>query len=47
MKTAKHLQTLLLMTDCYMIDEVLSYGKSGALISNKETLAYGVSPFLL
>lgn len=29
------------MTDCYMIDEVLSYGKSGALISNEETLVYG------
>ena len=29
------------MTDCYMIDEVLSYGKQGALISNEETLVYG------
>ena len=29
------------MTDCYMVDEVLSYGKSGALISNEETLVYG------
>ena len=29
------------MTDCYMVDEVLSYGKKGALISNEETLPYG------
>jgi autotransporter-associated beta strand protein len=29
------------MTDCYMVDEVMSYGKSGALISNEETLVYG------
>ncbi len=29
------------MTDCYMVDEVLSYGKQGALISNEETLIYG------
>lgn len=27
--------------DYYMVDEVLSYGKSGALISNEETLIYG------
>ena len=27
--------------DCYMIDEVMSYGKSGALISNEETLICG------
>ena len=27
--------------DYYMIDEVMSYGKSGALISNEETLIYG------
>ena len=27
--------------DCYMADEVLSYGKRGALISNEETLVYG------
>ena len=29
------------MTDCYMVDEVMSFGKKGALISNEETLAYG------
>ncbi len=29
------------MADCYMVDEVLSYGKKGALISNEETLVYG------
>lgn len=29
------------MTDCYMVDEVLSYGKKGALISNEESLIYG------
>ena len=29
------------MTDCYMVDEVMSYGKKGALISNEETLIYG------
>lgn len=29
------------MTDCYMVDEVMSYGTSGALISNEETLVYG------
>jgi len=29
------------MTDCYMIDELMSYGKMGALISNEETLVYG------
>ena len=28
-------------SDCYMIDEVNSLGKSGALISNEETLVYG------
>ena len=27
--------------DCYMMDEVLSYGKQGALISNEESLVYG------
>jgi len=27
--------------DCYMADEVLSYGKLGNLISNEETLVYG------
>lgn len=27
--------------DYYMVDEVMSYGKSGALISNEETLIYG------
>lgn len=27
--------------DCYMVDEVLSYGRKGALISNEETLVYG------
>ena len=27
--------------DCYMVDEVLSYGLSGALIANEETLACG------
>ena len=27
--------------DCYMVDEVLSYGKKGALISNEETLICG------
>lgn len=27
--------------DCYMIDEVMSFGKKGALISNEETLIYG------
>ena len=29
------------MTDCYMVDEVLSYGRQGALISNEESLVYG------
>jgi autotransporter-associated beta strand protein len=29
------------MTDCYMIDELMTYGKKGALISNEETLVYG------
>ena len=29
------------MTDCYMVDEILSYGKQGALISNEESLVYG------
>lgn len=29
------------MTDCYMVDEILSYGKQGALISNEENLVYG------
>ena len=29
------------MTDCYMIDELMSYGTSGALISNEESLVYG------
>ncbi len=29
------------MVDCYMVDEVLSYGKRGALISNEENLVYG------
>ena len=28
-------------SDCYMIDELMSYGKSGALISNEENLAIG------
>ncbi len=28
-------------TDCYMIDEVMSYGKQGALISTEKSLAYG------
>jgi len=28
-------------TDCYMIDEVKSFGTSGALISNEENLVYG------
>lgn len=28
-------------SDCYMIDEVMSFGKKGALISNEETLPYG------
>ena len=28
-------------TDCYMIDEVMSFGTKGALISNEETLVYG------
>ncbi len=28
-------------SDCYMIDEVMSVGKKGALISNEETLPYG------
>ncbi len=28
-------------TDYYMIDEVMSYGKKGELISNEETLVYG------
>lgn len=28
-------------TDCYMVDEVLSYGKKGALISNEGSLIYG------
>ena len=27
--------------DCYMIDEVMSFGKKGALISNEETLVFG------
>lgn len=27
--------------DCYMVDEVMSYGKSGALISNEENLVCG------
>ena len=27
--------------DCYMVDEVLSYGKRGAIISNENTLPYG------
>lgn len=27
--------------DCYMVDEVMSYGSSGALISNEENLIYG------
>ncbi|NPD92426.1 fibronectin type III domain-containing protein [Xylanibacter muris] len=27
--------------DCYMVDEVMSYGKKGALIANEETLIYG------
>ena len=27
--------------DCYMADEVLSYGKQGALISNEESMVYG------
>ena len=29
------------MADCYMVDEVLSFGKNGALISNEESLPYG------
>ena len=29
-------------TDCYMADEVMSYGKSGALISNENSLPYGI-----
>ncbi|MCR4919541.1 MAG: autotransporter-associated beta strand repeat-containing protein [Prevotella sp.] len=29
------------MADCYMVDEVMSMGTSGALISNEETLPYG------
>ncbi len=29
-------------TDCYMVDEVLSYGKKGALIANENSLPYGV-----
>ena len=29
-------------TDCYMVDEVLSYGKRGAIISNEHSLPYGV-----
>ncbi len=29
------------MADCYMVDEVMSFGTSGALISNEETLVYG------
>lgn len=28
-------------SDCYMIDELMSFGKSGALISNEESLAIG------
>lgn len=28
-------------SDCYMVDEVLSFGKKGALISNEETLPIG------
>lgn len=28
-------------TDCYMVDEVMSYGKKGALIATEETLIYG------
>ena len=27
--------------DCYMVDEVMSFGTKGALISNEETLVYG------
>ena len=27
--------------DCYMVDEIMSYGKQGALISNEETLVCG------
>ena len=30
------------MTDCYMVDEVLSYGKRGELIANEGTLPYGI-----
>ena len=29
------------MADCYMIDEVMSFGLKGALIANEETLVYG------
>ncbi|MBR2235007.1 MAG: autotransporter-associated beta strand repeat-containing protein [Prevotella sp.] len=29
-------------TDCYMASEVLSYGKRGALISNENSLPYGI-----
>lgn len=28
-------------SDCYLVDEVMSYGKQGALISNEETLPIG------
>ncbi len=28
-------------TDCYMIDEVMTYGKKGALISTEQSLIYG------
>ncbi len=30
------------MTDCYMIDEVMSYGRKGELIANEGTLPYGI-----
>ncbi len=30
------------MTDCYMVDEVMSFGSKGELIANEATLAYGI-----
>ena len=30
------------MTDCYMVDEVMSFGKKGELIANESTLPYGI-----
>lgn len=29
-------------TDCYMVEEVMSFGKKGGLISNESSLAYGI-----